>query len=104
MYRQQVRRRVFGPDVITFLLQDLEFPRSVAHCVSEAEGSILTLPRPDAAQAVLARLLVRIENVGTDELDLNGIHELMDSLQLDISQVHTAISETWFLSEEVRAL
>jgi len=100
MYRQQVRRRVFGPDVITFLLQDIDFPRSVAHCVRETEWSVNTLPRAESAQTALAGLQDRIGNVAARDLDLGGIHDLMDSLQMDIAMVHNAISQTWFLPEE----
>lgn len=103
MYRQQVRRRVLGPDVIEFLLHDADFPRAIAHCVSEVERSVVTLPRSDMSQGVLASLQGRVRNVATADLDLNGIHDLMDSLQLDISNVHNAISETWFLPEEQSA-
>ncbi len=103
MYRQHVRRRVFGPDVITYLLQDTDFPRSVSHCLSEAERSVLELPRTDATQAAITNVLGRLQNIDTDELDITGIHDLMDRLQLDIATVHTAIGKTWFLPDEEAA-
>ena len=36
MYRQHVRLRIRGPDVLSFLLQDQLFPRSVACCCTES--------------------------------------------------------------------
>jgi uncharacterized alpha-E superfamily protein len=100
MYRQHVRRRVFGPDVISYLLQDADFPRSVKHCIRQAERSVLTLPRPEKSQALLASALVRIDNVTAAKLDLNAIHDLMDYVQVDIASVHQAICDTWFLPNE----
>ena len=100
MYRQQVRRRVFGPDVITFLLQDVDFPRAVAHCVRETEKSVMVLPKADSLQPTLNALEAHISKVAAKDLDLSGIHDLMDRLQMDTSAVHNAISQTWFLPEE----
>ena len=37
MYRQNVRRRIKGPDAIAFLLQDTQFPRAVAHSLLEIQ-------------------------------------------------------------------
>ncbi|MEZ5583633.1 MAG: alpha-E domain-containing protein [Candidatus Competibacteraceae bacterium] len=37
MYRQHIRLRVRGPDVLRFLLQNHQFPRSVWHCLDELE-------------------------------------------------------------------
>ena len=50
MYRQYVRRRVRGPDVIGFLLNDTDFPRAVAHCVDQLAEALEKLPRAAAAR------------------------------------------------------
>lgn len=44
MYRQQVRLRVRGPDVLRFLLKDPLFPRSIYHCLLAMEECLAGLP------------------------------------------------------------
>lgn len=103
MYRQHVRRRVSGPDVIAYLFKDTEFPRAVSHCLVEVEHSLSRLPRPDTALATLAKSYSRLRDVDTMALDIGGIHKLIDDLQLDIARVHSVIHATWFLPEETIA-
>ncbi len=103
MYRQHVRRRVSGPDVIAYLFKDTEFPRAVTHCLIEVERSLRSLPRPDAALATLAKSHSRSRDADMTTLDISGIHRLIDDIQLDIAQVHAAIHATWFLPEETIA-
>ncbi len=45
MYRQKVRRRIDGPDVIAYLLKDTQFPRAIAFSMREIGAALAMLPR-----------------------------------------------------------
>jgi uncharacterized alpha-E superfamily protein len=100
MYRQYVRRRVHGPDVIDFLLTDSDFPRTVSHCMREARGCLRKLPKPEHALAALEGVTRTLQSIETRELSPGAIHQLIDRIQIEISVVHEAISSTWLRPEE----
>jgi uncharacterized alpha-E superfamily protein len=100
MYRQHVRRRVHGPDVIEYIMKDTLFPRAVVHCLSEVHVSLGVLPLPQLAQGRTEELMQRVRNAETDTLNLAVLHDLIDALQIDIAAIHAAIGTTWFLPEE----
>ncbi len=95
MYRQYVRRRIFGPDVLAFLLRDADFPRSVTHCVLVLEESLARLPRSDKASTQLASLRDRLENIDVQSIDNEVVHRFVDELQLELASLHNIIFETW---------
>lgn len=96
MYRQDVRRRVAGADVIAFLLNDKRFPRAVAYCLNEVAGAIAALPR-SAAPAQRCAAICELETVATEEeSDLTLLHEHIDRLQLALADLDRDIYRTWF--------
>jgi uncharacterized alpha-E superfamily protein len=101
MYRQYVRRRVHGPDVISFLLTDPNFPRTVSYCLGEAEVALRELPRPDEALKAISGVTELLHSVDAKGLGPDAIHELIDRIQIEISVVHKAIKTTWLSPEEV---
>lgn len=97
MYRQHVKRRVNGVDVVRFLLQDADFPRSVAHALSRCENALSRLPQDELPlrMAIEARrhvLEARVEQLVAD----GGLHGFMDRVQLEIGELHQAIATCWF--------
>jgi uncharacterized alpha-E superfamily protein len=95
MYRQYVRRRILGPDVLRFLLRDADFPRSITHCVTVLEEALLKLPRSKKAQDQMAALKHRVDGVDLQTMDPAVVHRFADELQLDLASLHNAIFETW---------
>jgi uncharacterized alpha-E superfamily protein len=95
MYRQYVRRRVRGPDVINFLLLDADFPHAVAHCLSEVTGALKKLP--DSGEIVASVLSTRAELhlIDPQALDAAGIHRMSDDLQLKIGGLHEQLTGQW---------
>ena len=107
MYRQHVRLRVRGPDVLRFLLQDCYFPRAVACCITQIRRQLESLPGSSqaliAAQHCLDHLTEADVSVLASEPD--KLHQYIDDIQVDISQLHDRIADTWFrLVEESRVL
>jgi uncharacterized alpha-E superfamily protein len=97
MYRQHVLDRVNGEDVVTFLLQDAQFPRAVMHCLVKLQTCLQYLPNNEATQAQLSATLKLVESANISELLENGLLEYIDELQVEIAGIHARITDTWFL-------
>jgi uncharacterized alpha-E superfamily protein len=95
-YRQHVRLRVKGPDVLKFLLQDMQFPRAILFCVGVVESCLLGLPGNESALRCLARLQRKVRSADVYKLAYQGLHEFMDDLQIDLGQIHDHIAASYF--------
>jgi uncharacterized alpha-E superfamily protein len=98
MYRLRMRTRVKRTDVLQFLLRDDQFPRSCQFCLTQIERSLNTLPRSESVLEVLADAARFIERAPLATLDQPGLHELIDRLQLHISNLHDMIAGNYFPS------
>ncbi len=96
MYRQFVRRRVLGQEVIRFLFTDPLFPRSIGFCIGELQSQLRCLPHADRALTAVGRLSQRLESADLDAMTRAELHEFIDLLQRDIAAVHDAIAASWF--------
>jgi uncharacterized alpha-E superfamily protein len=102
MYRQQIRHRVRGRDVMRFILQDELFPRTIARCLADLRMRLGTLPRCEGVCATVGRLQeeVRAQDAGQLADSLGHLHELMDELQVGLNEIHEQIRATWFAGVE----
>ncbi len=96
MYRQQVRVRVSGPDVLKFLLQDEYFPRAVVFCLRQLEICLKKLPRSEASLATLAALRQKLNAAAVPELAHEGLHEFIDEVQIGFGELHNQIAAAYF--------
>lgn len=96
MFRRQMRTRVNGLNVMTFLLQSREFPRSVLFCLGMVRATQPWLPQSRSVERQLERLTGLVVDADIDRLIEGGIHELMDELQIGIADLHTAITDAYF--------
>jgi len=97
MYRRTMQVRVRAGDVLTFLLQNGEFPRAVMHTLGEIESSLLTLPHHQNVRKLLQSMMDKIKQTPVHKFDAVALHQFIDQLQIDLGQLHQAIAETWFL-------
>lgn len=95
MYRQYVRRRIAGPDVVAFLLLDRKFPRSVMHCVTVLDQAAGALPRAERARKEVATIRESLEGVDVGTLNYATVHRFVDEIQLEFASLHEAILDTW---------
>ncbi|MEQ8955850.1 MAG: alpha-E domain-containing protein [Gammaproteobacteria bacterium] len=100
MYRQHVRDRVNGEDVVLFLMQNPDFPRSVVHCLTQVNNCIDDLPRNEDAMISVAKALRHARDVKITDLIHDGLFLFIDELQGEIGNVHQQIAATWFLKRE----
>lgn len=101
MYRQ-THRRIRPKKVLSFILFDDHFPRSIRFCVSHAERShkaLGTASLPGAlnpVQQCLGRLRARLEFASVDEVLEVGVHAWVDELQSSLNEVGSAMQSTYF--------
>jgi len=96
MYRQHMRFRVTGPDVLRFLLQNREFPRAFFFCMDQLEHVLKELPHPEAALRRVARLQRRIQSADVHALAERGLHEFIDDLQIGLGELHGDLDALYF--------
>jgi uncharacterized alpha-E superfamily protein len=100
MYRQHVRSRITGDDVLNYLLRDTDLPRSIACCIGDIIGAIEVLPNHDELPVKTGELKEYVKAIDTRKTTQNQLRRILDDLQGRLADLHNAISENWFLSQE----
>ena len=101
MYRKKFRR-ITPTDVALFLIQDLEFPRSIRYCLVKAQGSLHEITGTDMgtfkskAERQLGRLRSDLDYANIDEIVSVGLHEFLDDFQTKLFKVGESIFSTFF--------
>ncbi len=96
MYRRSMRLRVRRADVLRFLLQNLQFPRSFLHCVSAVEDCLWELPNHEKPIALVQSLQRKVQRINTDKLEQSQLHDTLDNLQLGLAKISTELKHSYF--------
>jgi uncharacterized alpha-E superfamily protein len=96
MFRRTVRAGISGTEALRFLLCDPQFPRSVEHSLTRISRSLLELPRYDVAMTRCAQVQALLVDAEVGELTGAALHEYVDDLQIGISDLHSALTDTYF--------
>lgn len=96
MYHQHVMERINGKDVVNFLINDKQFPRSVAHCLNHIEKNLQELPRSQAPVRTSAHIIRMIDSLSIEKIIDNKLHEFIDELQIEFINLHNEINNAWF--------
>ena len=97
MYRRHVRMRVSGGDVLSYLLRDRLFPRSVMFCLLALESRLQGLPGDeDQALRMTARVMRMVNEAPSTGLKGEPLSEFIDELQVELAEVGRLIRATWF--------
>ncbi len=95
-YRRTTRSAVEGEDVVYYLLEDAEYPRTMRHCMNAVIDSAKKLPRSKEVVEFLNVLSANIfDDVDYTELG-EPLRDYLNDLQQDLASVHTQIARTWF--------
>lgn len=97
MYRQHVRQRVNGEDVVRFLLQDEEFPRAAIHNLTTVSKVLGKLPNNSNVADLVDEARRHVMQSRIADLVEEGLTEYIDRLQIKFAAIHDAIRQTWFL-------
>jgi uncharacterized alpha-E superfamily protein len=94
-YRRSVRSTVQSRKVAMFLLEDVNFPRSVHYCMAEIHASIARLPGSGDIDAH-CKLLALQSPLG-DQISPNAeFRDYLNLLQLQLIALHAQFSAKWF--------
>jgi uncharacterized alpha-E superfamily protein len=96
MYRQAVRRRIFGPDVIAYLLKDEQFPRAFAFCLRELGQALSVLPRNAEPHKKLGELRRMLAVLDAAHAPIASMHQWIDDAQRELGELHGLVHRTWF--------
>ncbi len=96
MYRQHVGVHISGPAVVNFLLRDPHFPRTVAHCLGEIESCLSVLVNYQGPLNIARHAWRRLDAMDLSDVSPAPLHDFLDHLQLDLGELHNAISRQYF--------
>lgn len=95
-YRRMERSAVSGGAVVYFLLQNKEFPRSLAHCLNAMIDSAEKLPRSQKVVSELKKIQKNIfKDVNYDSLDDN-LRDYLNNVQIQLAAIHDLVRTNWF--------
>lgn len=97
MYRQHVRERVKAEEVVRFLLQSEQFPRSTAHNLTTLTKVLHKLPNHSKVKWQVDKTRRLIRDADIDKLLRRGLLKYLDEVQKEIANVHVRIADAWFL-------
>ena len=97
MYRQQMRSRINGDDVLNFLLLDTNLPRSVGCCIAEISDCINKLPNHDELPEKVVELERYVQAIDTHQTTQVQLRGILDDLQNQLGELHGQIADNWFL-------
>jgi uncharacterized alpha-E superfamily protein len=96
MYRRQEQTQVRRPQVLRFLFQNRDFPRSVYHSVSEVENCLHLLPRNEDPLQTVVHLKRVLSDTSPDRLMQRELHDFIDVLQIKLAELHDHITSNYF--------
>lgn len=104
MYTRTSKGSIHGASVIDFLIDDDDFPRAVAHCLTRLGRILATLPRHDDALDGLGEVRDLLEQRHRHVVEAKELHEWVDTVQLGLGSLHTRLTGTYFVPETSRDL
>ena len=96
MYRQEMRIRINRADVLEFLINNRQFPRSLQHGLMQIGKCLLELPNSDSISQQVEALSEELQQLDTHELTQDRLHEVIDDIQLGVVKLHQAIDSQYF--------
>ena len=100
MYRRHVDVHVRGTAVLSYLLLDAHFPRTVRYCLGKIDECLSTLPNHAQAMKAARRSWRRLAGLNWNGLTPAVLHEYLDQTQKDLGAIHEALSAQYFYREQ----
>jgi uncharacterized alpha-E superfamily protein len=86
--------------VVDFLVLNSRFPRAIRYCIGTVGDSLSQVGGPEvnsnAALQIVAEIERRMANSDNDAIINGGLHEFIDTLQIDLNRLGTAINDVYF--------
>ena len=103
MYRRHVDVHARGHKVLAYLLNDLQFPRSVRHCLHEIQFSLDELPGVEPMHR-LQGMLSLVDEADYRKLASSGLHEFCDDIESRLADLNVVIAQTFFRAADTQKL
>lgn len=95
-YRRSTRMAVNGPAVVQYLLENSEFPRSIAHCMNAMMTSCKALPGSATVTTQMEEINNNLfSNADYSQVDGN-FRNYLNTVQIQLGNIHQLIGATWF--------
>jgi uncharacterized alpha-E superfamily protein len=98
MYRRAMQAPVRRPDVLKFLFKERLFPRAFYHAISEVDACLRALPRREVPITLLQRIRELVTGSHPETMTQEQLHRFIDGLEQGLNTLHSAISETYFMT------
>ncbi|TCS43265.1 alpha-E domain-containing protein [Reinekea marinisedimentorum] len=99
-YRRTVRRAIRASNVVNYLLNDEQFPRTFYYCVEQMDRAAKYLPRSASVRTVL-KDIKSLKYVIESSQDLtDDFRSYLNELQIDLIKLNEVIVENWFAFKE----
>ncbi len=97
-YRSHTRGPVVGREVLRFLVQNPEFPRSIQQCVDVVEVTLSKLPNHKTTLEAVTPLRELIDTAPVRTLadDSDRLHSFIDEVEQALINLHSAVANSWF--------
>ncbi len=99
-FRRTMRSSIKGTPVVTFMMGDEQFPRSISYCLNQIVARCDHLPK---GKDVIERTKAIKEEIDRDlEAEEFGaeFRDDLNELQVSLGELHGLIQKTWFLSDQ----
>jgi len=102
MYMSKLRRPISAPEVLNFVLRDLEHPKSFRFNVQRILSFLQQLPNTDQLENRTRNLLEKIDNADIRLLakDQKKLHQFIDELQVALAEIGNDIGAQYFPEQE----
>ncbi len=96
MYRRHVGVHIQPDKVVSYMLINQDFPRTVLHCLGELEGCLAALPHNTTPMRTVRRAWRRTAGMKVAGLTPVVLHEYLDQIQTDLAAIHDRVAEQYF--------
>jgi len=101
IYQRSASTSVHGEGVVAFLLDDPDFPRSIAHCTAQIEHLLDELPDRPEPRASVGELRTRTGARPDGAPSAEQLHTFAEVLQESLGQLHDSLCSAYFGAAEV---
>ena len=99
MYRQHMAVRVHPNQVMTFMLHNALFPRSVLSCLQSMQKLIESLPNSSSLDSKIQYCIDELLAQDIPSLTSQASHQFIDELQVNFAEIHAELVTLYFLED-----
>jgi len=95
-YTVRMQNPVNQPDVLEFLLQNRELPRSLMRCLTTIRNCLRTLPKNTEPLELVHKMRRQLQRARVRTLEGERLHRYIDARQRQLLTLHHKITNTYF--------